>query len=221
MRAAISTRRIVSIFCLLLTLVISLFISNYYFADDSVLEGLTVEGLSPSVAQKMDTTEDSKKGSLDSKMASGDSKNTTVDSKNSTVDSKKTTGDTKKTTGDTKMVSGDTKMASGDSKNTTVDSKKTTGDSKMASGDSKNTTVDSKKTTGDSKKGSLDSKKADDNTDIMEDFQLQYEDVSNETHIRTTPDKQPPMPSRNNTLGVFNHVFGMSNPNEQFVIPRI
>ena len=130
MRAAISTRRIVSIFCLLLTLVISLFISNYYFADDSVLEGLTVEGLSPSVAQKMDTTEDSKKGSLDSK-------------------------------------------------------------------------------------------KADDNTDIMEDFQLQYEDVSNETHIRTTPDKQPPMPSRNNTLGVFNHVFGMSNPNEQFVIPRI
>jgi len=165
MRAAISTRRIVSIFCLLLTLVISLFISNYYFADDSVLEGLTVEGLSPSVAQKMDTTEDSKKGSLDSKMASGDSKNTTVDSK-------KTTGD-------------------------------------------------SKKTTGDSKKGSLDSKKADDNTDIMEDFQLQYEDVSNETHIRTTPDKQPPMPSRNNTLGVFNHVFGMSNPNEQFVIPRI
>ena len=158
MRAAISTRRIVSIFCLLLTLVISLFISNYYFADDSVLEGLTVEGLSPSVAQKMDTTEDSKKGSLDSKMASGDSKNTTVDSK---------------------------------------------------------------KTTGDTKKGSLDSKKADDNTDIMEDFQLQYEDVSNETHIRTTPDKQPPMPSRNNTLGVFNHVFGMSNPNEQFVIPRI
>ena len=55
----------------------------------------------------------------------------------------------------------------------------------------------------------------------VEEFALQYSTVSNETHISTSPDKQPPMPSQYNTVGVFNHVFGMSNPNEQFVIPRI
>ena len=59
------------------------------------------------------------------------------------------------------------------------------------------------------------------NTGITEAFELQYAPVSNETHISTSPEKQPPMPSQYNRLGVFNHVFGLSNPNEQFVIPRI
>ena len=179
MRAVISTKRIISIFCLLLTLVISLFIGNYYFADEGVLEGLTVEGLSPGVAPKM---------SID--------------------------GETTKITGNTKNIVVDTSNTMGDTKKGAEDTKKTTGDSKKTTGDSKKTTGDSKKTTGDSKK-------TDDNTDIMENFQLQYADVSNETHIRTGPDKQPPMPSRNNAHGVFNHIFGMSNPNEQFIIPRI
>ena len=158
MRAVISTKRIISIFCLLLTLVISLFIGNYYFADEGVLEGLTVEGLSPGVAPKMD-------------------------------------------------IDGETTNITGNTKNIIVDTSNTMGDTKKGAGDTKKTTGDSKKT--------------DDNTDIMEDFQLQYADVSNETHIRISPDKQPPMPSRNNAHGVFNHIFGMSNPNEQFLIPRI
>jgi hypothetical protein len=55
----------------------------------------------------------------------------------------------------------------------------------------------------------------------IEEFALQYSTVSNETRISTSPDKQPPMPSKYNTVGVFNRVFSMSNPNEQFVIPRI
>jgi hypothetical protein len=173
--------------------VISLFIGNYYFADEGVLEGLTVEGLSPGVAPKMDID--------------GETTNITGNTKNIIVDTSNTMGDTKKGAGDTKKTTGD--------------SKKTTGDSKKTTGDSKKTTGDSKKTTGDSKKTIGDSKKTDDNTDIMEDFQLQYADVSNETHIRISPDKQPPMPSRNNAHGVFNHIFGMSNPNEQFLIPRI
>ena len=172
MRAVISTKRIISIFCLLLTLVISLFIGNYYFADEGVLEGLTVEGLSPGVAPKMD-------------------------------------------------IDGETTNITGNTKNIIVDTSNTMGDTKKGAGDTKKTTGDTKKTTGDSKKTTGDSKKTDDNTDIMEDFQLQYADVSNETHIRISPDKQPPMPSRNNAHGVFNHIFGMSNPNEQFLIPRI
>ena len=151
MHAVFSTRRIVSICCLLLTLVISLFIGNYYFADESdqlnsedasqmsLIEGLTM--LSPASAPAPASARASAPAPASAPARSRASARAS------------------------------------------------------APASSPATTV--------------------------EEFALQYSPASNETHIRTSPDKQPPMPSQYNTVGVFNHVFGMSNPNEQFVIPRI
>ena len=154
MHAAISIRRIVSICCLLLTLVISLFIGNY-FADEgdqlnsedasqmSSIEGLTM----PSPASAPASARSSAPASAPSRApASAPSR----------------------------------APASAPSR---------------APASAPATTI--------------------------EEFALQYSTVSNETRISTSPDKQPPMPSKYNTVGVFNRVFSMSNPNEQFVIPRI
>jgi hypothetical protein len=160
MHAVISTRRIVSIFCLLLTLVISLFISNYYFADEVVVEGLTG-------------------------------------------------GDNTDAASEAKAAAKEAKTAATEAKKSAAEAKKFATEAKKASATESSMTSSPSTSVGSS------------NTGITESFELQYSPVSTETHISTTHDKQPHMPSRNNALGVFNHTFGMSNPNEQFVIPRI
>lgn len=39
--------------------------------------------------------------------------------------------------------------------------------------------------------------------------------------IETFPKTQPPYPEKYSSTGVFGHLFGLSNPNEQFTIPKI
>lgn len=39
--------------------------------------------------------------------------------------------------------------------------------------------------------------------------------------IETFPKMQPPYPEKYSSTGVFGHLFGLSNPNEQFTIPKI
>jgi len=39
--------------------------------------------------------------------------------------------------------------------------------------------------------------------------------------IETFPKTQPPYPEKYSSTGVFGHLFGLSNPNEQFTIPKV
>lgn len=39
--------------------------------------------------------------------------------------------------------------------------------------------------------------------------------------IETFPKAQPPYPEKYSSTGVFGHLFGLSNPNEQFTIPKV
>jgi len=39
--------------------------------------------------------------------------------------------------------------------------------------------------------------------------------------IETFPKKQPPFPEKYSSTNVFGHVFGLSNPNEKFTIPKV
>jgi hypothetical protein len=166
MHAAISIRRIVSICCLLLTLVISLFIGNY-FADEgdqlnsedasqmSSIEGLTM----PSPASAPASARSSAPASAPASARSSAPASAPASARSS------------------------------------APSRAPASAPSRAPASAPATTI--------------------------EEFALQYSTVSNETRISTSPDKQPPMPSKYNTVGVFNRVFSMSNPNEQFVIPRI
>ena len=171
MRAVISTKRIVSIFCLLMTLVISLFIGNYYFAHEDVVEGLTGGN----------NTDAATEAATEAKTAAKEAKKSAAEAKKSAEEAKKMMGDTKNTDKDTTNMVGDTKNMVGDTKKTTDSS----------------------------------------STGIKEGFELQYAPVSNEAHIRTTRNTQPNMPAEYNKVGVFDHLFSLSNPNERFVIPKV
>ena len=39
--------------------------------------------------------------------------------------------------------------------------------------------------------------------------------------IETFPKTQPPYPEKYSSTGVFGHLFGLSNPNEKFTIPKV
>ena len=39
--------------------------------------------------------------------------------------------------------------------------------------------------------------------------------------IETFPKKQPPFPEKYSSTNVFGHLFGLSNPNEKFTIPKV
>jgi hypothetical protein len=58
---------------------------------------------------------------------------------------------------------------------------------------------------------------------MMEGFQmpLRPEPVNSVLTIDTAPKIQPPFPEKYSITNVFEHIFGMSNPNERFEIPKI
>ena len=58
---------------------------------------------------------------------------------------------------------------------------------------------------------------------MNEGFQVNLQPVAvNETKvIETLPVKQPPFPEKYPITNVFQHIFGMSTPNERFEIPKI
>jgi len=57
----------------------------------------------------------------------------------------------------------------------------------------------------------------------LEGFQtpLPNEPIDARNVIETLPKIQPPLPEKYSSIGVFGHLFGMSNPNELFEMPRI
>lgn len=56
-----------------------------------------------------------------------------------------------------------------------------------------------------------------------EGFQQKMKPVPIEQNItiETFPKTQPPYPEKYSSTGVFGHLFGLSNPNEQFTIPKV
>ena len=50
---------------------------------------------------------------------------------------------------------------------------------------------------------------------------LRPEPVNSVLTIDTEPKIQPPFPEKYSITNVFEHIFGMSNPNERFEIPKI
>ena len=56
-----------------------------------------------------------------------------------------------------------------------------------------------------------------------EGFQQKLKPVPIEQNItiETFPKTQPPYPEKYSSTGVFGHLFGLSNPNEQFTIPKV